>query len=165
MKHVLALPFTLNRKDQVVGTVPRPANRPREVISTTERVHGLLLLDSEHLLIQWRVSRATQRVGQEIRTDREMEPVREVTIPLAALAGAKVETRLWRRYLVLTGADLRAFEEVAGNAGIGLPHPAELLVKVRHRDTGAAREFAGELELALADRALRAAEAAPRLPQ
>lgn len=156
MSHVLALPFTLSRSDSVVGG---------EVTSTTERVHGLLLIDGERLLIQWRVSRATQRVGAEIRTDHELEPVREVAIELTSLAGAKVRKGLWRRYLVLTGADLRAFEEVAGSAGIGLPHPAELLLQVRHRDVRAAREFAGELELAIADRALRAAEAAPRLPR
>lgn len=156
MSQVHALPFTLSRSDQIVG---------REVISTTERVHGLLLLDDERLVIQWRVSRATQRVGAEIRTDRELEPVREVAIPLSAMAGARVRRALWHQSLVLTSADLRAFEEVAGSAGIGMPHPAELILKVRRREVRAARDFAGELELAIADRTLRAAEEASRLPR
>lgn len=159
MSQVLALPFTLSRSDSVVGW---------EVISTTERVHGLLLLDGNRLVIQWRVSRATQRVGMEIRTEHELEPVREIVIPLEALAGAKVRWTWWRwppsRYLVLTGADLRAFEEIAGSSGIGMPHPAELYLQLRRSDFLAAREFAGELELAIADRALREAEAPPPIP-
>jgi hypothetical protein len=158
MNHA-ALPFTLTRSDSVVG---------EEIVSTTERVHGLLRLDGERLVLQWRVSRSTQRVGSEIRTDRETEPVREVEIPLAALAGATVRWVWWRwppgRYLALTGADLRAFEEAARTGGLQLDHPAELLVQVRRADFLAAREFAGELDLAIADRALRAAEAARPLP-
>lgn len=166
-----ALPFTLRRTDSVVGG--------EEIVSTTERVHGLLRLAGERLVIQWRVSRAVQRMGNEIRTDREFKSVREVVVPLSSLAGAEVRW-LWTRwppgrYLVLTGADLRAFEEVAGEGGLELSHPAELVLGVRLTDHLPAREFAGELALAIADRELRAAErahevggggteAAPRLP-
>ena len=62
-------------------------------------------------------------------------------------------------HLVLTAADLRAFEEVAGAAGLSLDHPAELALRLRGADLELGREFAGELELALAERALAAAEA------
>ena len=158
MTHFSALPFTLSRVDSVVG---------QEIVSTTEKVHGLLRLDGERLVIQWRVSRATQRVGQVIRTDRQLESVREVVIPLAALAGAVVRWVWWRwppgRYLVLTGADLRAFEEIAGEGGLRMAHPAELVLQVRRTDHVAAQDFTGELELAIAERALRAAEQSPRL--
>jgi hypothetical protein len=54
--------------------------------------------------------------------------------------------------LVLTAADLRAFEVVSGEAGLRLGHPAELVVKLRRRDRLAAEEFAAELALALAER-------------
>lgn len=171
MNQHAALPFTLRRTDSVVGG--------EEIVSTTERVHGLLLLAGERLVIQWRVSRAVQRMGNEIRTDREFKSVREVVVPLSSLAGAEVRW-LWTRWppgrcLVLTGADLRAFEEMAGEGGLELAHPAELVLGVRLADHLPAREFAGELALAIAERALRAAEradgvteggmgAAPRLP-
>ena len=66
--------------------------------------------------------------------------------------------------LHLTAWDLRGFEPVAGPSGLQLTHPAELVVRVATRDVDAAREFVSELELALAERALRAAEDRPALP-
>lgn len=154
-----AFPFTLRRKSDVVGW---------EIISTRETVHGLLRLDADSLTLQWRVARTTERVGMEIRTDTEVEAVREVVLPIAALAGAQVR-RLWRwppgRYLVLTAADLRALESVTGSDGLQLEHPAELALPVPRRALLAAREFAGELELALAERNLRAAERQGTLPR
>lgn len=130
-------------------------------------MHGLLRLSGEQLIIQWRIARATERFGSEIRTDRELEPIREVVVPLSALASAQVRTSWWSWLrgprLLLTAADLRAFEQIAGVDGLKLDHPAEFSVRVRRPDLLAAREFASELGLALADRALRLAEAAPQL--
>lgn len=149
-----ALPFRFRRGDAVVAA--------GEVTSTEETVHGLLRLEGERLVIQWRTARKTERVGREIRVDRELEPVRELAIPLSALASARVR-RSWLRwppglYLVLTASDLRAFEAVAGEGGLRLKHPAELVIRVGRTSRSAALEFASELELALADRQLRAAE-------
>ncbi|MGH7620126.1 MAG: hypothetical protein ACREPM_23160 [Gemmatimonadaceae bacterium] len=154
MTHQAALPFTLRRsKDVIAGS---------EVTSTRETVHGLIRLDADGVVIQWRTSRAINRVGAEIRTDRELEPVRELSLPLSALAGAEVR-RSWLRwppvrYLVLIGADLRAFEELAGMEGLQLKHPAQFEIRIDNDSRFAALEFASELKLALADVALRAAE-------
>jgi hypothetical protein len=153
MPHHAALPFTLRRsKDVIAG---------KEITSTRETVHGLLRLDGERVLIQWRTSRAIDRVGSEIRSDSELEPVRELSLPLSALAGAEVRWSWlpWPRlHLVLTGADLRAFEDLAGGEGLQLKHPAQFEIRVAHDSRMAALEFASELRLALADRALRLAE-------
>jgi hypothetical protein len=154
-----ALPFVLRRSSDVVAA--------REITSTVETVHGLLRMDGERLVVQWRVARSTDRYGKEIRTDREVEPVREAVVPLAAIAGAAVRWR-WSRWppgphLVLTAADLRAFEEVAGAAGLRLDHPAELWLPLRRADGAAAAEFAGDVALAAAERALHAAEERGRL--
>ena len=157
MAHSAALPFILRRSNDVIGV---------EITSTRETVHGLLRLDGDRVYVQWRVARSTERVGWQIRTDREVEPVREAVIPLSAIAGATVRWQ-WRwppgPYLVLTAADLRAFEEVAGAAGLSLNHPAELALRLRGADRALGNEFAGELELALAERALAAAEGKPML--
>ncbi|HEX2202780.1 MAG TPA: hypothetical protein VHG91_05770 [Longimicrobium sp.] len=159
MTHSAALPFRLRRGEDVVGMT--------EITSTSETVDGLLRLDGDRLVIQWRVTRSTDRVGTQIRTDRELEPVREVVVPLAALAGAQVRRMWWRwppgPYLVLTAADLRAFEEVAGEGGLRLDHPAELVLPLKRPARLPAQEFAAELEMALAERALRAADDAARL--
>jgi hypothetical protein len=158
MPHSAALPFVLHRSHDSVGI--------REITSTHETVHGLLRLEGDRIYVQWRVARSTDRVGMEIRTDREVEPVREVVLPLSAIAGASVRWR-WKwppgPYLVLTAADLRVFEEVAGAAGLSLDHPAELALRLRRSDRELGTEFAGDLELAVAERALAAAEGKPRL--
>ena len=154
MGHSAALPFTLRRSTDVVGK--------KEITSTYESVDGLLRLDGDRLLVQWRTSRAIDRVGREIRTDREVEPVRELVLPLSALAGATVRWS-WRRWppgwiLVLTAADLVAFDELAGKDGLRLTHPAQLEIRLARAARDPALEFASEVELALADRALGEAE-------
>jgi len=154
MPPTAALPFRFRREGHVISA--------GEITSTKETVHGLLRLEDERLVIQWRTARKTERVGREIRVDQELEPVQELAIPLSALASAKVRRFWFRRppglYLVLTASDLRAFEAVAGEGGLRLTHPAELVIRVGRASRAAAREFASELELALADRQLRAAE-------
>lgn len=157
MTHSAALPFILKRSHDVIGV---------SITSTHETVHGLLRLDGDRVHVQWRVARETDHVGWQIRTDHEVEPVREAVIPLGAIAGAAVRWS-WRwppgPCIVLTAADLRAFEEVAGAAGLSLDHPAELTLRLRRADRALGNEFAGELELALAGRALAAAEGKPLL--
>ena len=139
-----------------------------EVTSTKEKVHGVLRLEADALVVQWSTARETQRVGWTIRTDRALGPVSEVRIPLAGLAGAAMRWQ-WRRWppgpaLVLRAADLRAFEGLGGDSGLMLEHPAELSLDIRRRDRSFAHEFAAELEMQLADQALRVAGAgAPRL--
>ena len=157
MPHSAAVPFVLHRKHDVVGLT---------ITSTRETIHGLLRLDGDSLHVQWRVARSTDHVGWQIRTDKEVEPVREVVIPLNAVAGASVRWRWgWPPgpHLVLTAADLRAFEEVAGTAGLSLDHPAELVLRLRGADRALGAEFAGELELAIAERDLAAAEGKPQI--
>ena len=152
MPHSAAIPFLLRRRHDVVGLA---------ITTTRETVHGLLRLDGDTLHVQWRVAKSTDYVGMEIRSDKEVGPVREVAIPLSAIAGAVVKWQ-WRwppsPYLVLTAADLRAFEEVAGAAGLSLDHPAELVLRLRRSDRDVGVEFVGELELAIAERAIAAAE-------
>ena len=149
-----ALPFTLRRSDGVI--------RGKEITSTVETIHGLIHVDGDSLVLQWRVQRQTDRVGAEIRSERELEPVREATIPVASVSGAVVRSPWWRLgragRLVLTATDLRAFEGLTGPGGLELAHPAQLIFEVRKEDTDAARELAMQVELAIGDHALRIAE-------
>jgi hypothetical protein len=155
MPHSAALPFLLKRSQDVLGAA--------SMTSTTETVHGLLRLDGERLVVQWRLSRKIERIGAEIRTDRDLEAVREVVVPLDVLAGATVRRRfkgyLGRGKLVLTAGDLRAFEEIAGEEGLRLGHPAELVVGFRRSDRILAEEFAAEVTLAIAEKEAEAGRA------
>ena len=150
MARAPALPFTLRRSDDVIGATA--------ITSTKETVHGVLLLEVDRLVLQWRVERRTQHVGWQIREEAEVEPLREFVIPLHGLASASVRSAWWllgrRARIVLTATDLRTFEGLVGQDGFETSHPSELTLKIRARDRLAAREFAADLELALAERAL-----------
>jgi len=146
MPHSAALPFLLKRGADVFSG--------EGMTTTTETVHGLLRLENDRLTIQWRVGRKTEHLGSEIRTDQEVEPVQETVVPLRGVAGAVVRRRWWDWMLgprlVLTAADLAAFEGLAGQGGLSLDHPAELVLRLRRKDRLAAEEFGAELALAIA---------------
>lgn len=152
MPNSAALPFLMKRN--------RDSYHATGMTSTREKVHGLLRLDGGELRIQWRRFRTTDRYGAaEFRTDEEVDPVQEVVVPVDAVAAVAVRQNWWEPWagprLILTGADLRAFEEVAGKGGLQLSHPAELSLNLRRRDRLAALEFAAELAMAVAERPLR----------
>lgn len=150
------LPFELTTDHQVIagGTVT----------NTEERRHGVLRLESELLVVQWRVEREISRIGSEIRTDTERDGMREVAVPVRMLGDARVRYRgrwWWRRCeVVITARDLLAFDALADSDGFAFAHPAELVLPVRATDDALAREFASEMELAIAELALAAAERA-----
>jgi hypothetical protein len=148
MIRTATVPFTIRRSKDEFGTTT--------FSSTTETVHGLLRLEGEEVIIQWRLDRKTERYSAtSIKTDEDMEPVREVVIPLDAVAGAFVRKRWWEfwkgPWLVLTAADLHAFDRVAGDGGLRLAHPAEMVVGLRRADRMLAEEFTAELTLAVAE--------------
>lgn len=154
MPRTTALPFFLKRSTDVIGS--------GGITSTAETIHGLLRLEPDRLVIQWRLARQVDRVGPEIRTDHEVEPLQEVVVPLQGVAGGAVRRSWWpwarTARLVLTAADLRAFEALVGPEGIRLDHPAEVVLRIRRRDVEAAWTFAADLSLAVADLALDEAD-------
>lgn len=136
--------------------------------TTTETVHGLLRVEGDELTVQWRLARKTHYLGAMAQhSDEEFEAVREATIPLSAMAGAIVQRPWWRFWsgprIVLMASDLRALEAVTGEDGLRLAHPAKLVLTVRLSDALAATEFAAELELAIAERALERSHEKRRL--
>ena len=147
MPHSATLPFLLKRAAEVLSG--------GGMTTTRETVHGLLRLENDQLTIQWRVGRKTEHLGAEIRTDQEVEPVREIVVLLRGVAGAVVRRRWWDWLLgprlILTATDLSAFEGLAGKDGLSLDHPAELVLRLRRSDRLAAEEFSAELALAIAE--------------
>lgn len=156
------LPFILSRSAD--------SFRAGEYTSTVEKAHGLLRLDPDRLVIQWRVHRTTSEFAAGYSTREELDPVREVAIPLSHLAGAELKRRArWlggSPRLVINAGDLRAFEGVAGPDGLSLENPARLELRLPKSEAEAGREFAGELALAISEWQLRLAEerARPAIP-
>jgi hypothetical protein len=142
------LPFSFRRATEAYSGA--------SVTTTHEMVHGLLRLHDHQLTIQWRLARKTERVGWGIQTDREVDPVQEVTVPVSCMAGAAVRGSGWswlrRPHLVLTASDLTVLQPLTGSEGLRLDHPAELTVDLRRSDRLAAEEFCAELALAIASR-------------
>jgi hypothetical protein len=143
------------------------------VSTTVERTHGLLRVDGGLLVVQWRMTRSTEKVGTEIRTDEEVGEIQEAAVPLTAIAACAVR-HPWPQWfrkprLDLTAADLRAFETLVGAGGFERRHPALLTLTLQRADRLAAEEFAADLALAIAERQLhppRGATAAfPRLSE
>ncbi len=135
--------------------------------TTTEKVHGLLRLEGDEMTVQWRLARKTDYLGTETYRTEEFEPVGEATIPLSAMAGAIVQRPWWRFWsgprIVLVASDLQALEAVTGEDGLRLAHPAKLVLTVRRSDALLAAEFAAELEIAVAERALAHSDEKRRL--
>jgi len=161
MAYFQALPFTLRRSSDALTS--------SSVTTTTETTHGLLRLEGDDLVIQWRLARKTERVGvTDISTDEAFDQVKEVVIPLSGVAGALVRRRWWEWFsgprIVLRASDLQAFEAVTGEEGMRLGHPAEIILKLRRSDVLAAEEFAAELELAVAQRMVRGRSALDSMP-
>jgi hypothetical protein len=145
-----AVPFVLKRGEDAMTST--------SIESMRETIHGVIRLEQERVVLQWRVGRKREVYGTEMRVDKELEPVRQVEVRLDGLAGAVVRHG-WLGWLlgpklVLTAADLAAFEVVAGAEGLRMDHPAQLHVRVRRRDRLLAEEFCAELALALAERSL-----------
>lgn len=153
------VPFIIRRDHSVI--------RGPEITATREASHGLLRIDGRRLVAQWSTVREVSRVGSTIRVDREVGPVRDVSLSLRGLAGARVRWRLFpwppRWQLLLQASDLEAFRGLADEAGLPLEHPTELVLDLRRTDRGLARQFAADLDLALAEDALEAAERADPL--
>ena len=150
------VPFHIRRDHTVI--------RGPEITATRDDSHGLLRLDGQRLVAQWTTVRETTRVGSTMQADRELGPVQSLSLPLLGLASARVRWRVFpwppRWQLLLQAADLQAFRALADEAGLPLDHPAELVLDLRRIDRGLARQFAAELDLALAEAALEAAERA-----
>ena len=156
-----AVPFTLKRSSDLWD-----AKKGYE--SRTETAHGLVRLEADRLVFQWRLAVQTEVYGATYETREEIEPVKEIVIPLDNVAGAVVPPRRWwdptGPKLVITASDLLAFEKIAGQQGLKLKHPAKLVLQVKRTDRLIAEEFAAELALVAARLPEGAGGRPPALP-
>jgi hypothetical protein len=144
------LPFRfVKTKDAQVGG-------PTQVTTTHELCEGLVRIDGDGLVFQVLVTRTVTRVGgASVLTDRSTEPVREIRVPIGSLASIRVRRTGWlrRRELVITARDLKALISVPG------ARAQEIKFPVLREHSDAAAELVGTVELAMADHALKLAEA------
>lgn len=150
------VPFTVRLSDEHIAT-----SAGSFYVAADRRVVGIARLEPDALVLQFSESRHVVHVlaagGVEQR--READTVSDRRIPLDAISGARVGWSLLGARLVVTTSDLRATAGMPGANG------AELRLRIARRHRAAAAELVAELQLQVADLALRRAEADHRLPR
>ena len=152
---VSAVPFTFKRSQDLGTSWKYESKTGTYEFNRKETAHGLVRLEADRLVIQWRLAVRRQLMSDaSYETREDIEPVREIVIPLAKVAGAFVPERRWWHWtgpkLVITASDLLAFEKIAGQEGLRLEHPSKLVLRIKAADRLIAREFAAELALNVA---------------
>jgi len=138
-----------------VKTKDAQVGGPTQVTTTHELCEGLVRADADALVFQLLVTRTVTHVGgTSVKTDRFTEPVREIRVPVGAIASIRMRRRGWlrRRQVVVTARDLRAFIDLPG------ARAQELIIPVSRQHADLAAELVGTVELAMADHALKLAE-------
>ncbi len=149
-----AVPFTF-RRSQDLSSWRYESETGVYESNRRETAHGLVRVEEDRLVIQWRLAVKRQLwSASSWETREDIEPVREIVIPLASVSGAFVMDRRWWDWtgpkLVITASDLLAFEKIAGQEGLRLQHPSKLVLRIKSVDRLIAREFAAELALKVA---------------
>jgi hypothetical protein len=142
-----------------VKTLDAQVGGPTQVSTTHELCEGLVRIDGDALVFQLLVTRTVTKVGgTSINTDRFTEPVREIRVPIAALASIHIRRTGWlrRREVVITARDLKAFLDLPG------ARAQELKIPVLRQHADVAAELVGTVELAMADHAIMLAESGVR---
>ena len=138
-----------------VKTLDAQVHGPTRVHTTHELCEGLARVEGDALMFQVLVTRTTTRVGgSSVQTDRSTEPVRDIRVPISALASIRIRRTGWlrRREVLITARDLKVFIDLPG------ARAQELRIPVLRQHADAAAEFVGTVELAMADYALKLAE-------
>ena len=135
---VITIPFTLRRV----------AHEPRTYTRTGTELAGLLGMDHDALVLQYRERTQRWQGGVALSEPTESE-LREVRVPVAAVRRVRLRRGWLRTRLVIAAADLRAFEPFSAWL-IG----SELVLTVPRAERAAAADLASSVELALSTRLL-----------
>jgi hypothetical protein len=82
-------------------------------VSTSFRVHGLLRLEGEQLVIQWGGTVQVQEVGLlSLQDESEVLPIEQVVVPVSDLYRATLAGGWWRPRLKLEARELAALGAV-----------------------------------------------------
>jgi hypothetical protein len=138
-----------------VKTLDAQVGGPTKVTTTHELCEGLVRVETDALVFQVLITRTITRVGgSSVHTDSSTEPVRDIRVPISALASIRIRRTGWlrRREVVISARDLKAFIDLPG------ARAQELKIPVLRQHADAADEFVGTVELAMADYALKLAE-------
>lgn len=143
---ILALPFSL--------AFEKETNIDRgRVQSKRLQVRGVARVEGDRLILEWSGSiEMTEIHGNSVRNLRQSVPAQRLVRPAARIAHVELRSRWWRPYIELRTTGIDPLELVpTAMAG-------RVLLRITRRDWPAARELVSQIQLEMADAALRDSE-------
>lgn len=149
---IVAVPFSF--------TLPKEASVDGSgVQSKVYQVRGMARLDDDRLTLEWSGSvEITEVRGKGVRTLRQSVPAQRLVLPTSRIARFELRGRWWKPYVELC-TDSIAPLELVPTAIAG-----RVILRIARSDWGAARDLTSQVQLAMADAALRDAERARGSP-
>ena len=141
--------------------LPKESNVQRSrVMSKVFQVRGVARLDGDHLTLEWSGSvEITEINAGNVRQLRESVPAQRLVLPVTRIASIEMHGRWWHPRIELRTTGI-AFLELVPTAMAG-----RVLLHITRRDWHRARELVSQVELEMADAAIREAEQPSVLPR
>ena len=143
---ILAVPFSLALGKETL--IDRGRVQAKEF-----QVRGVARMEGDRLTLEWSGSvEITEIQNGSVRNLRQSVPAQRLVLPPPRIAAIELRSRWWRPYIDLRTAGIGPLElmptAVAGR----------VLLRITRRDWGAARDLVSQVQLEMADAALKDAE-------
>ena len=149
----MVVPFALKLPDE--SSVTRG-----QVLSKSFQVKGVARLEGDRLTLEWSGSiEITEVSGANVRTLRESVPAQRLVLPMARIASIELHGRWWRPFIELRATGIRPLDLVPTAAA------GRVVLRLARRDRQVAAELVSQVQLEMADLALREAESRAQLPR
>lgn len=121
---------------------------------TERRVEGILRLVNDNLVLELQVIEDVTTVGgsEGYSMDKKASEVSELIVPLSRIVHMRLRKWWWGPRLTIITDSMRLFEDVPG------AEQGSVSLRIAHRDSGLAETLDREVQLRLADLALRRVE-------
>ena len=131
-----------------------------QVLSKSYQVRGIARLEGDRLTLEWSGSiEITEVSGANVRTLRESVPAQRLVLPMARIASIELHGRWWRPSIDLRATGIRPLDLVPSAVA------GRVVLRLARRDRHAAAELVSQVQLEMADLALREAESRAPLPR
>jgi hypothetical protein len=131
-----------------------------QVVSKEYVIRGLVRLEGDRLTLEWSGSvEITEVIPGSVRKLRQSVPAQRLVLPMMRIAAFELHRRWWRPYIELKTNGIGPLELVPG------AQAGRVALHIGRRERRAASELISDVQLAMADAALREAESQGQLPR
>lgn len=129
------------------------------VVSKKFQVRGVARLERDRLTLEWSGSIEITEVDKgTVRHLRESVPAQRLVLPAARIAAIEIRGRWWKPHIELRTLGIGPLELMPGASA------GRVDLRISRRDWSVAAELVSQVQLEMADAALREAEHPPELP-